>query len=248
MPACYLQVYENLEKSSKNKEYWREYTSFYESYWGGPTSPYGIWFGSEYENFEKSLADHLNMEIKDLKQCLFIKENDEYYICPSDLNENKQNYSFLVNNLVPIHWLMLFNENQKKVFKTHWGFGAIHYTSTIIDSLSSINEFFNLNINQNKNEKFTENFKNILADLKDTENWLTGFDKDSILILNFGDLLANLPQNSLDKEDSVSILNDIKELIKEESYNEAEKVFNFLIERWSKIEFVNQKNESNLDN
>ena len=71
---------------------------------------------------------------------------------------------------------------------------------------------------------------------------------DGILILNYGDLLANFPQNSLDKEDSVKIMNDIINLVKKNSFTDAERVFNFLIERWSKIEFSNQRNESNLNN
>ena len=67
MPSCYLQVYEKLTSVHKDYDYWREYTSFYESYWGGPTSPYGIWFGNEYETFENNLADHLQIDKKDLK-------------------------------------------------------------------------------------------------------------------------------------------------------------------------------------
>ena len=66
MPSCYLQVYEKLTSVHKDYDYWREYTSFYESYWGGPTSPYGIWFGNEYETFENNLADHLQIDKKDL--------------------------------------------------------------------------------------------------------------------------------------------------------------------------------------
>ena len=138
MPSCYLQVYEKLTSANKDYNYWKEYTSFYENYWGGPTSPYGIWFGNEYETFENTLADHLQVDRKDLKQCLFIKESDDYYICPSELNENKQSYSYLVDNIIPLHWFLLFNEDQKKVFKTHWGFGAIHYSSSISTCLHEI--------------------------------------------------------------------------------------------------------------
>ena len=39
MPSCYLQVYEKLTSVHKDYDYWKEYTSLYESYWGGPTSP-----------------------------------------------------------------------------------------------------------------------------------------------------------------------------------------------------------------
>ena len=86
MPSCYLQVYENIKNTGVDQKYWEEYTSFYEQFWGGPTSPYGLWFGNEYSAFEESLCDHMQIQKKDIKQCLFIKENDEYYICPSEEN------------------------------------------------------------------------------------------------------------------------------------------------------------------
>ena len=43
-------------------------------------------------------------------------------------------------------------------------------------------------------------------------------------------------------------MNDIINLVKKNSFTDAERIFNFLIERWSKIEFSNQRNESNLNN
>ena len=55
-------------------------------------------------------------------------------------------------------------------------------------------------------------------------------------------------KDSLDKEDSVKIMDDIKEMIGKELFKDASDILNFLIERWTKIEFANQKNESNLSN
>ena len=77
MPSCYLQIYENL-KDVEDRDYWKEYIDFYEDYWGGPTSPYGVWFGNEYSVFQDSIADHLSLEKKDLKECLFVKDNENY--------------------------------------------------------------------------------------------------------------------------------------------------------------------------
>ena len=245
MPSCYLQVYENIKNTGDDQKYWEEYTSFYEQFWGGPTSPYGLWFGNEYSAFEESLCEHMQIQKKDIKQCLFIKENNEYYICPSEENSKNKLYSYLVNNLVPLHWFLLFTEEQKKVFKTHWGFGAIHYTSTIKNGLKMIKDGNDLKVSINEMENpAKEAFIKIFDELSTTENWLSEFKTDSILILNYGDLLANLPQSSLDKEDSVSILSDIKILIKEKSFSDSEKLLNFLIERWLKIEFSNKKSES----
>ena len=44
MPSCCLQIYQRLSHFEEDKNYWKEYTDFYERFWGGPTSPYGLWF------------------------------------------------------------------------------------------------------------------------------------------------------------------------------------------------------------
>ena len=56
-------------------------------------------------------------------------------------------------------------------------------------------------------------FNKLILDVLETNKWLKTFNSDGILILNYGDLLANFPQNSLDKEDSVRIMNDIINLL-----------------------------------
>ena len=63
-------------------------------------------------------------------------------------------------------------------------------------------------------QKLKINFSKLILDLLETNKWLKTFNSDGILILNYGDLLANFPQNSLDKEDSVKIMNDIINLVK----------------------------------
>ena len=73
-------------------------------------------------------------------------------------------------------------------------------------------------------------------------------DSDSIIILNYGDLLASFPMNSLDKEDSVRIIVDFKDMLSTFKYESAKDLFNFLIERWTNIEFANQKDLSKSSN
>ena len=48
------------------------------------------------------------------------KENDEYYICPSEENSKNKLYSFLVNNVVP-HIGSYYLPKNKKKFSKHIG-------------------------------------------------------------------------------------------------------------------------------
>tara|TARA_B100000029_G_scaffold131184_3_gene124851 strand:+ start:16387 stop:17133 length:747 start_codon:yes stop_codon:yes gene_type:complete len=241
MPSCYLQIYENL-KDIEDKDYWKEYIDFYEDYWGGPTSPYGVWFGNEYSVFQDTLSDFLSVEKKDLKECLFIKDNEDYYVCPNGIKKGDSPYSFLVNNVIPLHWFFLFAENQKKVFKTHWGFGAIHYTSNINSATKMIDDFIPLKEKvANENENLYNFISAIIDDMAHIQNWFKHFSKKSKVILNYGDLLISFPPNTLDKEDSVKIITDFKYTLGKQQYSEALNLIEFLINRWSKIEFANQK-------
>jgi|TARA_Y100000817_G_scaffold252646_1_gene205296 hypothetical protein len=241
MPSCYLQIYENL-KDVEDRDYWKEYIDFYEDYWGGPTSPYGVWFGNEYSVFQDSIADHLSLEKKDLKECLFVKDNENYYLCPNGIKKGDAPYSLLVNNVVPIHWFFLFAENQKKVFKTHWGFGAIHYTSNLRSIDKMIKDFTKLRKSVGDEiENLSRFFNTIGDDLTQIIDWSNEFSQESKIILNYGDLLISFPPNTLDKEDSVKIVSDFKYAIKKNQYTEALALVEFLINRWSKIEFANQK-------
>ena len=147
MPFCCLQIYEKLEDIKKNKDYWSRYIDFYEDYWGGPPSPHGVWFGNEYPNFQESLSDRLSINKQDIKECLFIKENNEYYNSLSGPYENNKSYAFLVDNVVPIHWFFLFSKDQKKTFKSHYGFGSIHYTNNLVSAQKKIDDFNLLNKN-----------------------------------------------------------------------------------------------------
>jgi len=243
MPSCRLQIYEKLSNIRDDKEYWDRYVDFYEDYWGGPTSPYGVWFGNEYATFQESLADHLSISTNNIRECLFIRENDEHYICLLDSNKNGHPYSFLVDNVVPIHWFFLFSNNQKKTFKTHYGFGSIHYTSTLTSAQKMIEDFALLNNSLTKeNEKLLSYLSIIQKDLNETKEWCKEFSKDSRIILNYGDLLASFPPTTLDKEDSVKIISDLKVELEKSNYTDALSLIEFLISRWSNIEFANQEN------
>ena len=54
--------------------------------------------------------------------------------------------------------------------------------------------------------------------------------------------------NSLDKEDSVRIVSDFKLKLINSEFENAKDLFKFLLERWSNIEFANQKDLSKSSN
>ncbi|NSW88936.1 hypothetical protein CL651_004200 [bacterium] len=248
MPSCCLQIYQRLSYFKEDKDYWTEYTDFYERFWGGPTSPYGLWFGNEYGTFQNALCEHLNIKENEIKECLFIKEDNENFICP-DNKLDKTPFSYLVDNLIPIHWFFIFEENQKKIFKTHWGFGAIHYKSSAVNIKRLIVEFINLaDTFQSKDSELSSYLEVLSNDVNELNQWISKFPDDSIVILNYGDLLASFPMSSLDKEDSVKIVTDFKKSLESSDDNNAKELFQFLINRWTNIEFANQKDLTRSSN
>jgi len=93
------------------------------------------------------------------------------------------------------------------------------------------------------------NYLNIIQkDLNEVRNWCDNFSEESRITLNYGDLLALFPLNTLDKEDSVKIISDLKSELKKENYSDALSLIEFLINRWSNIEFANQRNITSSTN
>jgi hypothetical protein len=99
-----------------------------------------------------------------------------------------------------------------------------------------------------ENEKLFTYLGIIQKDLNQTKEWCKEFSKDSRIILNYGDLLTSFPPNSLDKEDSVKIVSDLKIELEKSNYSDALSLIEFLINRWSNIEFANQENITKLTN
>ena len=81
MAISSLLIYEPIDSFRDKAYYWKEYAKFYEQYWGGPTSPLGVWFGNEYEAFRESLSKHLGMDKEEIEDCYFMKDKEgEYYV------------------------------------------------------------------------------------------------------------------------------------------------------------------------
>ena len=105
MAKSTLVLYEPLGSMTENSYYWTEYVQFYEQYWGGPTSPFGVWFGNEYESFIRALSGHLGIDAGEVEHCFFTKDEDgKYYIAPFNSKSNL----FFCENFIPVEWFILF--------------------------------------------------------------------------------------------------------------------------------------------
>ena len=125
-------IYEPIDSFRDKSYYWKEYIEFYEKYWGGPTSPFGVWFGNEYENFRNSLSSHLEMDMEEIEDCYFMKDSDgKYFVSPMYSKANSSHSE----NIIPIDWFILFSEEEKKTLYTHWGFNAISYDTRVDKAL-----------------------------------------------------------------------------------------------------------------
>lgn len=67
MAKSMLIVYETVDRFGRMSEYWKRYVNFYEEYWGGPTSPYGVWFGNEYNDFREKLSGALQVPDEEIR-------------------------------------------------------------------------------------------------------------------------------------------------------------------------------------
>ncbi len=235
MPSSTLIVYEPLDSFGEKSEYWRKYLKFYERYWGGPTSPFGIWFGNEYSAFRQVLSDHLNLPDDDISDCLFMKdESGGYFVAPTSDSLN----CFSSENIVPFEWFLLFSEEGRKNFYTHWGFNSIHYNSTLkqsIERLASAHEKINADKVGESITTIRAFLSNLNRSLEDLENWLAQFDLRSYLVLNYGDICNHIHPYTLKNENSVKEAARIMELVSLSLYTEAELALKVFFQKWDDI-------------
>ncbi|MCY3985703.1 MAG: hypothetical protein OXF23_01475 [Candidatus Dadabacteria bacterium] len=235
MPSSTLIVYEPLDSFREKSQYWSRYLKFYELYWGGPTSPFGIWFGNEYSAFRQALSDHLDSPHEDLPDCLFMKdEGGSYFVAPTSDSLN----CFSSENIVPFEWFLLFSEEGRKNFYTHWGFNSIHYNSTLEHSksrlVSSRDKIEKTMSSEplNSLEFFLHNLDRSLEDLR---KWLVQFDSRSYMVLNYGDICNYIHPYTLKNENSVTEVNKILELVSLSNFAEAELALKVFFQKWDDI-------------
>lgn len=244
MAISTLIVYEPLEGFGERISYWEEYSRFYENYWGGPTSPFGVWFGNEYKAFRGALSEHLELDESEIKDCFFIK-NDEnkYYIAP--IGDSK--YVFSYENSIPIEWFVLFEEEERKNFYTHWGFNSIHYDAKTEDSISRLdraNKVLRESISRNIKHPISVYINRLHEGINHISNWLHSFNQSGFVVLNYGDICTFIYPHTLPNENSVKEISDSIELIEKQMYDEADTIQKIFFQKWDDIR---QKCEGNID-
>jgi len=245
MALSVLMTYEPLEQTGERYDYWRSYISFYERFKDGPATPNSAWYGSEYDAFRESLSKELGIEKRLIEDCFFMKDEDgKYYVTPVGRKANPNIFS--AENFIPLEWFLMYEGAEKKYFFTHTGFGAIRqdsiYYLTRVESalerleaaVSCIDAFL-----ASPGSAGSPTLAGILSDLKaggeNLAHWLGGFDRESFVLLNYGEMSSRIDPDQIKNEDSVSELRLVLTLAREGSAEDAEKVLAMLLTRWEGI-------------
>jgi len=245
-----LILYVPIVNFGEKSDYWNAYADFYEKYWGGPTSPFGVWFGNEYQNFRKALSSNLEIEDELIEDCFFLKDkNNKYYIAPFSSKEG--NYLLYSENNIPLHWFILFKEEERKYFYTHWGFSSITYDTQIDLCLDRLKQSFGVIsavLEKNKERKQNRPLISRLAQLSEEidklKKEISVFDPTGFVVLNYGELCSFIHPYTIKNENSVGEISELLDLIREDSMAEAESLLNVLSLKWNDIR---SKASGNID-
>jgi len=239
MAISSILIYEPIDSFRDKSNYWKEYAHFYEQYWGGPTSPLGVWFGNEYEAFRSALSSHLGMGKDEVEDCYFMKDEEgKYYISPMYSKSNSSHSE----NIIPLDWFILFSEDERKSLYTHWGFNAIHYNTTIETALSRIDEAMQILSNCFENYKegqikslFANNLTVMSHSLSDLQTWFSGFDKSGFIVLNYGEICSFINPATLKNEQSVGEIWKFLHQLNKGELEEASTSLRILFQKWEGI-------------
>ena len=234
MATSTLVVYEPLISFGENGDYWKEYSIFYENYWGGPTSPFGVWFGNEYENYRIALSEHLGMEDEDIRDCFFLKKGEDYFVAP--LKDSSNVFSF--ENSIPPEWFILFEEAERKSFYTHWGFNTISYDAALKDSVqraADAGRVISDSLADDSSAEVAGYLKYFGEGLDSLILWLESFKNGGYIILNYGDICTYIHLLTLSKEKSVDEIKQFINFVYEKEYTNAEKTIRIFGQKWEEI-------------
>ena len=245
MALSVLMTYEPLEKTGERYDYWRNYISFYERFKDGPATPNTAWYGSEYDAFRESLSKELGIDKRLIEDCFFMKDEEgKYYVTPVGQKTNPNIFS--AENFIPLEWFLMYDGPEKKYFFTHTGFGAIkqdciYYVTRVGSALgrleaavSDIDSFM-----ASPELAGSPTLAGILSDLKsggeNLTHWLKGFDRESFVLLNYGEMSSRIDPDQMKNEDSVSELRLVIDLARDGSTVDGEKVLAMLLSKWEGI-------------
>ena len=240
MAISTLLVYVPLETIGDRRRYWQTYVEFYEQYWGGPTSPFGVWFGQEYENFRRELSRRLGMDEAEIVDCYFMKSEGRYYVCPLPGGDNP--YLLLAENRIPFEWFLLFDPEERKHIQLQWGFGSIYYHTRLSTGLDRLERAVCLTGSvaaSSGGAVVDEVFAGAMMDLgrraRELGSQLGRHDASSYVVLNYGELVGLIHPLTLKNEHSVAELWRVLELVEEGDWKEAARTYTVLYQKWEEI-------------
>ena len=161
-------------------------------------------------------------------------EVGSYFVAPTSDSLN----CFSSENTVPLEWFLLFSEEGRKNFYTHWGFNSIHYNSTLEQSksrLASSLEKIEKTLSAESPNPLEFFLRNLARSLEDLRKWLVQFDSQSYLVLNYGDICNYIHPYTLKNENSVTEVNKILELVSLSNFAEAELALRLFFQKWDDI-------------
>ena len=245
MAKSIMLVYEPLSTIKGDITYWESYISFYEKFWDHPSSPKSIWFGTEYEEFKISLARLLDIEVDKIENCFFFKDEDgRYYLCPLGA---KYLNALVIENAIPQSWFVTFDGSERNFFYTHTGFGAItmdgiYYKTKLSLGLERMKKAEKIIENLQERIRssptrpsFSQHLSQIREEIKDLEMWLTPFDKESFVILNYGDICSYIHPQTFKNENTAMEIWEFLSLIEEEKFDEADLKIRLVQQKWKEI-------------
>ena len=241
MANSFLIFYEPIENFGEESDYWRAYVDFYEKYWGGPTSPLGVWFGTEYLTFRTALSSYLGIEEEDINDCYFMKgEDNRYFVSP--LKPGEGLHLIRSADYIPLHWFLLFVESERKALYTHWGFSAIHYDTGIELSINRLKDAISTItiVLEGRGEirllpALFERMKLISQGMDDLKMLLSGFDPSGYLVLNYGEICNFIHPYTIKNENSVGEVWQVLSLLRQGRLKEADSQLNILYQKWDEI-------------
>lgn len=199
-------------------------------------SPFGIWFGNEYENFREAIAERLSVEKDAVRDCFFIRSEDGLFFCPLSPGENRNILS--CENAVPLEWFAAFDESGRRNFYSHWGFSSIHYNTRVGDArerLAAASDALSRAREKVEHKGLSAAVERLAGGVRTMDGWFSGRDGGGYAVLNYGDVCSVLNPQSLDRERSVEQVSEALSLLGGEEWERAYGLFARLERKWDDL-------------
>lgn len=253
MAQSILLVYVPMDSLGDHQEYWERYTQYYEKYWGGPTSPLGVWFGNEYNQFRKRLSDHLGIAEPDISDCYFMKSDGRVFICP--LVATDAPYILTAENFIPTEWFLMFEDDERRSLSSHWGFGALFYSASIEQAHGRLKSaegiltgFIDTYHDSPPKGEIFERMLDLKPRVTELDKWLSQYHPSGFIVLNYGELASLFHPYVLRDERSVKEIWGILGHMESGELDKAEEGLVQLMQKWAAIRFktLGEDKESTL--